>query len=250
MVKVSHVYLKYILYFCLFIFLFLKKKIEEEEDDGDYKGNTVENVYDGPQTCYICNSSSEFYCRNLYETKSTHTETRIRDYITKWLNNIPPSRKIRIRDDHCICVDCLDKINEFDLMYVTAKQMEKEMIDVFLQTESLLKEVKVELVDENHADHLAQEKVFSLDPFTGELVESYEESMEMQDISETNDLLVCTGSDENRIVELKTEPETEEQNVKPNSQPATERKSKHNKNNIVKVRYYYRCVLCKKVLDR
>lgn len=50
----------------------------------------------------------------------------------------------------CICVDCLDRIDQYDLMCVTAERIEKDFRDALRCTESLaMIEPKIEKVDHN-----------------------------------------------------------------------------------------------------
>lgn len=135
----------------------------------------TENSYVGPQICYICNATTDFYSRNLYVTKSKHTNTKICDLIKRWLENSSISRPIvDASDENCICIDCLDKINEFDSMYANAMQMEKEIQKILLTTESLLKQVCEQEATVNGTKPGKKASILVLDPCTGYFVESYE----------------------------------------------------------------------------
>ncbi|XP_031637394.1 zinc finger protein OZF-like isoform X2 [Contarinia nasturtii] len=88
-----------------------------------------------PKNCYICNTTSVFYSRNLFKTKSKYTETSICEFIKKFLGNHQSERKCI--DKHCVCIECLNKIDEYDLATMTAQRVERELRDILLATESL-----------------------------------------------------------------------------------------------------------------
>lgn len=94
-----------------------------------------------PENCYICNETSVFYSRNLFKTKSKYTETRICEFIRKFLGDYPSERDcVSVNDsenEHCVCMECLSKIDEYDLSIMTAKRVERELRDVLLHTEAL-----------------------------------------------------------------------------------------------------------------
>lgn len=105
--------------------------------------------------CYICKTTSDFYCQNLYKTKSKHSNTRICDFIKKWSNKLKFKDAINAvhvdqKDDHCICVDCFNRINEYDSLYTAAERKENELCEIFLKnTEQMASiEPKVELTEE------------------------------------------------------------------------------------------------------
>lgn len=91
--------------------------------------------------CYICNTTSLFYSVNLFKTKSKYSETRICEFIRTFLGDYSSKRQcetININEnDHCVCVECLSKIDEYDLAIMTAKRVEAEMRDILLHTEAL-----------------------------------------------------------------------------------------------------------------
>lgn len=94
-----------------------------------------------PENCYICNETSVFYSRNLFKTKSKYSETRICEFIRKFLGDYPSERDgVPVNDSengHCVCMECLGKIDEYDLSIMTAKRVERELRDVLLHTEAL-----------------------------------------------------------------------------------------------------------------
>lgn len=96
-----------------------------------------------PLICYICNDASVFYSRNLFKTKSKYSETQICEMIRNLLCNFPSEREydsIRCdNSDYCICIQCLDKIDEYDLAITTAKRIETELRDLLLHSETIFK---------------------------------------------------------------------------------------------------------------
>lgn len=94
------------------------------------------------ENCYICNTASVFYSQNLYQTKSKHSETRICEFIRIFLANYPSEREYisinSVDDENCICIECLNKIDEYDLASITAKRVETELRDLLLHTEASL----------------------------------------------------------------------------------------------------------------
>lgn len=93
-----------------------------------------------PQNCYICNNTSVFYSRNLFKTKSKYSETRTCEFIRKFLGDYPSEREYESiscdGNDHCVCIECLNKIDEYDLAIMTAKRVETELRDLLLHTEA------------------------------------------------------------------------------------------------------------------
>lgn len=114
---------------------------------------------------------SDFYYQNLYETVSKYTKTRVCDFIKRWLDESPSTREIDSSDENFVCVDCFDKINEYDLACETAKRIDKELRDSFMKNESILisgdgkRVADIEITDE-----LPE---FLLDPDAVELEEQY-----------------------------------------------------------------------------
>lgn len=102
-----------------------------------------------PQVCYICAMTSVFYSRNLFKTKSKHSETRIYDFICKFLGKIPSVRQRQrqsssstiVDNDDCVCVECLGKIDEYDLATITSQRVESELRGLLLHAESSVNQV-------------------------------------------------------------------------------------------------------------
>lgn len=105
-----------------------------------------------PENCYICNATSVFYSRSLFKTKSKYSKTRICEFVRKFLGDYPSERECVAvngsENEHCVCIECLNKIDEYDLAIMTAKRVERELRDILLHTEALFfsqsKSVKTE----------------------------------------------------------------------------------------------------------
>lgn len=114
--------------------------------------------------------------------KSKYSKTRICDFITRWLGDNPSKRvngfSATPDDNSCVCVDCVNRINEYDVMYTTAQQIDKELRDTFMRTESLAYvEPKIEPNDEvDKGIEVSTEcvEVYEnfLDPTTGQVTQN------------------------------------------------------------------------------
>lgn len=178
-----------------------------------------------------------------------------------------PSREIFTQDDNCICVNCFDKINEYDLLYAKAEAIDKWLRDTFLVTDSLFKEVKLEEEE-------------TLDPFSGKFTRGnivsngicadesstesgLESNKKLDEIDELNTdsakqpepILVldpCSGDFIESYESIKSE-STELQETDTNNENHSEtqnNKSKAGNAKVIPYVYSYSCTLCKKILDR
>lgn len=151
-----------------------------------------------PQNCYICNTTSVFYSRNLFKTKSKYSETRICEFIRKFLGNYPSERELisnSNENEHCVCIECLNKIDEYDLATMTAKRMESELRDILLHTEALFyRDSKSINVDELIAPPI--ETVEALDDYK---LECYQENGDIWQKSDSESYKVESESDEEYI---------------------------------------------------
>lgn len=180
-----------------FNFEFLSSSIgpinNKNEQFGEYISEKIDDGDKNPQQCYICNKSSEFYYRNLHETKSKHSKTRILDFIVKWLGDNQSVRTNAIntaddsKDDHSICGDCLNQINEYDLMSVTAERIDRKLRNVFLHTESIYSiEPKIEPNEEMDYEHNEEAIATEVTPYdeqdmTDNDVEDFNEEVSMSE---------------------------------------------------------------------
>lgn len=68
--------------------------------------------------CFICNTTSSQSFVSLYQTISTHSHTKIYDFVWKFLNDQPSVRDSSTDAANSnwslVCTECLDMINEYD----------------------------------------------------------------------------------------------------------------------------------------
>lgn len=85
--------------------------------------------------CYVCNSATDDWRSNLIGLKSQHSNVLVTDLLKKVLNGFQSMRNI---DDelNCICIDCLSKIEDYDWICLRAKQSEKDLYNILIQTEN------------------------------------------------------------------------------------------------------------------
>lgn len=81
-----------------------------------------------PVTCFVCQTQSFFYYSNILNIKSRHTKRPIIEFIKSFIE----ISSISFNDDltsatNCICYECFDKINVYDLAKSTVEQIQKEM---------------------------------------------------------------------------------------------------------------------------
>lgn len=132
--------------------------------------------------------TSVFYSRNLFKTKSKYSETRIYDFIYKFLGKLPSVRQLNASNndnDDCVCIECLGKIDEYDLATITARRVETELRDLLLHAESSIYRETKDAAGGGNDDHFVTpiETVEMLDQFKVE--KSCNESNEPRDFVES-----------------------------------------------------------------
>lgn len=166
-----------------------------------------------PQNCYICNATSVFYSRNLFKTKSKYSETRICEFIRKFLGNYPSERECvtinNSENEHCVCIDCLNKIDEYDLAAMTAKRVERELRDILLHTEALFfKQSKVINTEELYVTSIEtidtiddfKEECFDVDCDTESMLKSDPESYKAESESDDDYIPPNSKKSQQRLV--------------------------------------------------
>lgn len=89
-------------------------------------------------SCIVCNNVTNLYEQNVGELRSQHSDTRICDLIQRCLGASKLSRNIDTVSNYpCICCDCISKLNEYDLAWVTAEHVGYELQQMLLQTDQL-----------------------------------------------------------------------------------------------------------------
>lgn len=111
-------------------------------DDDEDGGNEEEmNPFEAISTCFICNTRTAESYVSMYESVTTHSNAPIYDYVWNFLNDKPS-----VRDEssdgansnwNLICMECYNKINQYDFACVTATRLEKELRDELTLTEAL-----------------------------------------------------------------------------------------------------------------
>lgn len=178
------------------------KKAEKTNCNCDRKLECSKALMMDPENCYICNVTSVFYSRNLFKTKSKYSETRICEFIRRLLGNYPSEREFgsisRSENEHCVCIECLNKIDEYDLACMTAKRAEQELRDILLHTETLLfQETKTFNADEGFGPPF--ESIDTVDEYKVENSDENEEIESMEQKSESENYQVQSDSDDDYI---------------------------------------------------
>lgn len=109
--------------------------------------------------CYLCNQKVDEWRQNLAELQSKHSKMSISDFFKRLLNDFVSQRNIEDEANR-ICLKCLEIIDDYDLMCVTAVKRETELREMLLQTEQLFDghQIKTEL--ENDVEMCHSETVF------------------------------------------------------------------------------------------
>lgn len=133
--------------------------------------------------------SSVFYSQNLFKTRSKYSETRIYDFICKFLGKLPSTRLDNIQSGEnadCVCIECLGKIDEYDLATITAQRVETELRDCLLHAESSISQTsKVEPAPRNANDNHFMRPIETIDMADEFKIENTE-SNELSDLVESN----------------------------------------------------------------
>lgn len=87
-----------------------------------------------PVNCFICQTKSSFYQQTLKNIRTKHSKRPVVEFIEdlsqKYHSN--DSIKVALRlDDTCVCYECLDKIDVYDLAISTVRKIEREFEEYF-----------------------------------------------------------------------------------------------------------------------
>lgn len=91
--------------------------------------------------CFICDTESRTSQSNIIGLKSQHSDTEIIEFIKKFFGDYPP-RRIIGDETNTLCMECIIRINDYDLACETAKHIEQELHDILIQTETNKQTVK------------------------------------------------------------------------------------------------------------
>lgn len=126
--------------------------------------------------CYVCSRETTVWRRNLSELKSQHSKASICEIIQKLLGDFVSSRNV-VDASNCICVGCLNQINDYDWTCQKAIEQETALRDVLLSTELIMVSGDNTSVNKNTEDcfnelEFAEEPPIEIDS------ESYDEIQE------------------------------------------------------------------------
>lgn len=85
--------------------------------------------------CYVCNEKADEWQRNLGKLKSRHSNDSIGFFVKKLLLNIRSQRNVD-DESNCICVNCLQRIEEYDWACKVAERYKKDLLQILLKTET------------------------------------------------------------------------------------------------------------------
>lgn len=106
----------------------------------------------GAEQCYICNTPSALYS-DLSKTRSTHTKTPICDFIDRIVGDTVAATERVHWNDCIVCIECLGKIDEYDLACQTAHRVENELRKLLLRPKSEFVEPVVIFDSDNDEVH-------------------------------------------------------------------------------------------------
>lgn len=86
--------------------------------------------------CFVCHVKTDDWRNDLHGLKSQHSNTFVTDFIKKILGDYNSKRNID-DESNCICVDCLNRFEEYDWTCTMAKHYEKELYDLLVKTDAL-----------------------------------------------------------------------------------------------------------------
>lgn len=167
------------------------------------------------KSCYICNTQSVLYSKNLLKTKSKYSNTSLGEFIDRLLGSTPSSRSWNtVDDEYCVCITCNDKINEYDRACWVAERVENELREVLLHTESLFnggakaklfltKIEPIESLDVLVQDYTNEEN--SIEEIDADFIENeelriYEEHLEEEDEKISDEKPINTKDDKKDLV--------------------------------------------------
>lgn len=133
--------------------------------------------------CYVCNQETELWCQNFTAIESQHTKMLISELIRRFLGDFQSLRNID-DESNCICWQCLDRVNEWDLAYKTADIKYKTLQSLLLSTEISERDKinPIEFKTESTEFHSASEAVENIEPI-GDIVKN--ETLETPEATET-----------------------------------------------------------------
>lgn len=105
--------------------------------------------------CYLCNKEVHVWHQNLLKLKLNHSNISICTLFKKMLKNLASHRNVEYHLN-CICEECYDQIQDYDMMRSMVILKENALRDLLLATEQsfatsaeLKTEVKMEIIETN-----------------------------------------------------------------------------------------------------
>ncbi|XP_055305979.1 zinc finger protein 271-like [Sitodiplosis mosellana] len=95
--------------------------------------------------CYVCNEQTDDWRRNFTELKSQHSNTPIVDFLKRFLDDFVSQRNIE-SESNCICAKCLDRIDDYDWVWISCTEKEKVLKELLWTTEKSHMSRKTELI--------------------------------------------------------------------------------------------------------
>lgn len=95
-----------------------------------------------PLICLICQTKCFFYQQNIKSVLSKHSRCPVTDFIQIFAQDSGSSKTIEKElqsDLTCVCYECLDKIDVYDLAKSTVVKLEREMQQYFSRGNSVVK---------------------------------------------------------------------------------------------------------------
>lgn len=118
-----------------------------------------------PLICLICQTKCFFYQQNLKSVLSKHSRRPVTDFIQIFAQNSRSRRSIE-KDIQssltCVCYECLDKIDVYDLAKSTVNKLEREMQQYLLRGNSVAKlnaGSKPQALDKSDSSEIQQNEI-------------------------------------------------------------------------------------------
>lgn len=80
-----------------------------------------------PLICYVCQTKCFFYQQNIKNIKSKHSNRPVIQFIEIFAKNVNLNRSTLESETSCLCYECIDKIDVYDLAKSTITEIENEM---------------------------------------------------------------------------------------------------------------------------
>lgn len=108
--------------------------------------------------CYICNASTDL-CKSIrIKSKTKYSGTGVHEIIQSFLKE---THTLRFSPNDIVCEQCYQKINQYDLAYRMAGEIQKDITSLLYTTEQeYLSEEPVEYLEDDETDAFTCQKDF------------------------------------------------------------------------------------------